>query len=298
MPTYITVNGSVLSYTGMIFPCNILDISDPASPVFASSYKLPIMTSDLAVNGNYAYTGNNGFRVFDITDKSHPVQVGYDSTDGAIVRLAGDKAVFIRESMTANNPVMIMDISDPTQPGFLGQYMAPVMTNDLEVRDHYAFVACWWDGFRVVDFQDPANPVLVAHKMGWFQNAVPGVDFCYVQALDIEGNYIYLIDYEPFAAEDTRGLYILDISDPVSPVFVSRFTDFISGGYDIDVVGDYAYIADMNGGVEVIDVTDKQAPVAHGYISLPDGANAIKVTENQAFVADYINGGVQVVDVT
>jgi hypothetical protein len=296
--SYITVHGSVLSYTGMTFPCNILDISDPASPVFASSYKLPIFTSDLEVNGNYAYTGNNGFRVFDITDKSHPVQVGYDSTDGAIARLAGDKAVFIRESMTANNPVMIMDVSDPAQPGLLGQYMAPVMTNDLEVRDHFAFVACWWDGFRVVDFQDPANPVLVAHKMGWVQNAVPGVDFCYVQALDIEGNYIYLIDYEPFPAEDTRGLYILDITDPVNPVFVSRFTDFISGGYDIDVVGDFAYVADMNGGVEVIDVTDKQAPVARGYISLPDGANAIKAAENHAFVADYINGGVQVVNVT
>jgi len=295
---YITVNGSVLSYTGMTFPCNILDISDPASPVFASSYKLPIFTSDLEVNGNYAYTGNNGFRVFDITDKSHPVQVGYDSTDGAIVRLAGDKAVFIRESMTANNPVMVMDVSDPAQPGLIGQYMSPVMTNDLEVRDHYAFVACWWDGFRVVDFQDPANPVLVAHEMGWFQGAVPGVDFCYVQALDIEGDYIYLIDYWPFTAEDTRGLYILDISDPVNPVFVSRFTDFISGGYDIDVIGDVVYVADMNGGVEVIDVTDKQAPVARGYVSLPDGANAIKAVGNHAFVADYINGGVQAVNAT
>jgi hypothetical protein len=295
---YLAVNGSVLAYTGMIFPCNILDISDPVSPVFASSYKLPISTMDLEVNGNYAYTGNNGFRVFDISDKTRPVQVGYDSTDGAIVRLAGDEAVFIRESMTANNPVMIMNVSDPANPGFLGQYMAPVMTNDLEVRDHYAFVACWWDGFRVVDFQDPANPVLVAHKMGWFTNAVPGVDYCYVQALDIEGSYIYLIDYLPFPAEDTRGLYILDITDPANPVFVSRYNGLVSGGYDLDVVGNYAYIADMNGGVEVIDVTNKLSPVALGYVSLPDVANAIKVKENQAFVASYINGGVQVVDVS
>jgi hypothetical protein len=294
---YIAVNGSVLSYTGMIFPCNILDISDPVSPAFASSYDLPISTMDLSVKDNYAYTGNNGFRVFDITDKSHPVQVGYDSTDGAIVRPAGDLAVYIRESMTANNPVMVMDISDPANPGFLGQYMAPVMTNDLEVKDHYAFVACWWDGFRVVDFQDPSNPLLVAHKMGWFTNAIPGVDYCYVQALDIEGDYIYLIDYLPFPAEDTRGLYIFDISDPVNPIFISRYNGLVSGGYDIDVVGNYAYIADMNGGAEVIDVTSKLAPVALGYVPLPDVGNAIKVKEDHVFVAAYINGGVQVVNV-
>ena len=295
---FITAHGSVLAYTGSNFPCTILDLTDPAAPTLASSYTLPVMTIDVEVNGNYAYTGNNGFRVFDITDQARPVQVGYDATDGAIVRLAGDKAVYIRESMSANNPVMIMDVSDPALPGFVGQYMSPVMTNDLEVRDHYAFVACWWDGLRVVDFQDPGTPVLVAHKMGWFQNAVPGVDFCYVQALDIDGNYIYLMDYGPFSGEDTRGLYILDITDPENPVFVSRFTDFTSGGYDIDAVGNFVYVADMYGGLEVIDVTDKLAPVARGYVSLPDVANSVKVSENQAFVAAYINGGVQAVDVT
>ena len=58
------------------------------------------------------------------------------------------------------------------------------------------------------------------------------------------------------------------------------------------------YIADNYGGLEIIDVTDKTNPVVCGYIGLPDGANYVKVTENMAFLADYINGGVQVVDVS
>jgi hypothetical protein len=149
----------------------------------------------------------------------------------------------------------------------------------------------------VVDFQDPADPVMVARKMFWFQNAIPGVDYCYVQALDIEGNYLYLIDYQPFSNEDTRGLYIWDITDPVNPVFVSRFTDFQSGGYDIDASGNFVYIADMYGGLEVIDVTNKTTPVKRGYVALPDGANSVCVKSNHAVVADYINGGVQVVNV-
>lgn len=191
-----------------------------------------------------------------------------------------------------------MDISNPFAPSKSGQYMAPVMTNDLAIKEHNAFIACWWDGFRVIDFQDPANPVLVAHKFGWFNGAVPGEEFCYVQALDWEGNYLYLIDYGPFGDQDTRGLYIFDISDPANPVKISRYTGLISKGYDIDVVDDFAYIADWNGGMEVIDITLKQSPVARGYISLPDAPWSIDVHENHAFLADYINGGVQVVNVT
>jgi hypothetical protein len=294
----ISTGGNTLAFTGSSLPCTILDISVPTAPVFASTWKLPILTSDIYVDGNYAYTGNNGFRVFDISDKTHPVQVGYNTTDGSIVRTAGTKAVFIRESMTSNNPVMVMDITDPANPSLLGQYNSPVMTNDLEVRDNLAYVSCWWDGVRIVNIQDPAAPALVAHTMGWTSGGTPGVTYCYAQAIDVEGNYLYIIDYGPFTAEDTRGLYILDISDPVHPVLVKHFTGFISYGYDLDAVGNFVYIADNYGGVEVIDVTDKSNPVTRGYISLPDGANAIRVAENHAFVADYINGGVQVVDVS
>jgi len=295
---YVTGNGQVVAYSGSSLPCTILTISDPSNPLLACTYPLPISTRDIAVSGNYAYSASNGFRVYDISDKTHPVQVGYDSNDGALIGLAGENAVYIRESMTANNPVMIMDISNPANPSKVGQYMAPVMTNDLAIKEHNAFIACWWDGFRVVDFQDPANPVLAAHKFGWFTGAVPGEDFCYVQALDWAGDYLYLIDYGPFEAEDTRGLYIFDISDPVNPVKISRYTGFISKGHDIKVVGDFAYLADWDGGMEVVDVSNKQSPQARGYIALPDAAWSLAVQENHAFIADYINGGVQIVNVT
>lgn len=295
---YIAGNGSMVGYSGGGYPCKILDISNPVNPVLACTYDLPLSSQDVQIRGNYAYTGNNGFRVFDITDKSRPVQVGYDSTDGAIIRLTGDKAVFIRASMTANNPVMIMDISDPLHPGFIGQYMAPVMTWDLDLKDQLAYVACWWDGVRSVDFTDPANPVLFKHFFGWYNGAVPGTDYCYVQALDVVGNYLYLIDYGPFESEDTRGLYIFDISDPANPVLLSRYTGMLSKPKDIAVMGDFAYLADEYGGMEVIDVTLKQSPVARGYVSLPDAPTAITVTENHAFLSAYINGGIQVVNVS
>lgn len=295
---YLASGGNVLAFTGGSYPCTILNISTPAAPTFASSYSMPVFTSDIHVAGNFAYTGNNGLRVFDISDQNNPIQVGYNPIDGSIVRTTGNKAVYIRESMTSNNPVMMIDIADPTNPIFLGQYNSPVMTNDLEIKDHYAVVSCWWDGIRIIDFTNPANPVLVAHKMGWTSGGTAGVTYCYSQAIDIEGNYLYIIDYGPFGEEDTKGLYILDISDITNPVLIKRFAELQSYGYDLDAVGDYVYIADNFGGVEVIDVTDKNNPIIRGYVTLPDGANSIRVKEDNAFVADYINGGVQAVDVS
>lgn len=295
---YIAASGNSMAFTGSNMLCTILDLTVPASPVLAATYSLPNFIGDMHVNGNYAYTGNNGFRVFDVTDKTNPVQIGYNVTDGSIVRTAGNHAVYIRESMTSNNPVMVMDITDPTNPALLGQYNSPVMTNDLEVRDNYAFVSCWWDGIRIVNFADPSNPTLVSHAMGFASGGTPGVTYCYAQALDVDGNYLYIIDYGPFTEEDTKGLYILDISDVSNPVLVKRFTGIQSYGYDLDAVGNFVYIADNYGGMEVIDVTDKENPVQRGYCSLPDGSNSVTVTENMAFVADYIRGGIQVVDVS
>ena len=295
---YIAAAGNSIGFTGSNMACTILDISVPTQPMLGNIFPIPNFISDIYVDGNYAYTGNNGFRVFDITDKTNPIQVGYNVTDGSIVRTIDTKAVYIRESMTSNNPVMVMDISDPTNPSLLGQYNSPVMTNDLEIKDHYAFVSCWWDGLRIIDFEDATNPVLVSHSMGWTSGGIPGVTFCYSQALDLEGNYLYILDYGPFTEEDTRGLYIMDVSDISNPILIKRFTDFSSYGYDLHVVENFVYIADNYGGMEIIDVTDKNNPVLRGYCVLPDGANSVHVTQNMAFVADYINGGVQVIDVS
>jgi len=295
---WLAGNGNVVAYTGSSFPCNILDISNPASPVLASTFDIPVSTIDVAVRDQYAYSASRGFRVYDISDKTRPVQVGYDSNDGGLLDLAGNTAVYIRESMTANNPVMLMNISDPENPFKEGQYMAPVMTNDIAILDHYAFIACWWDGFRVIDFQNPAAPALVAHKFGWTgSSSIPGVDFCYVQALDIEGNYLYLLDYQPFTNEDTKGLYIFDISDPENPVKLSRYPVLMSSGYDLTAHGNFVYVADQNGGMEIIDVSDVQFPVTRSYITLPDVGWSIDYAEDHVFVACYINGGVQVVNV-
>jgi hypothetical protein len=296
--TYLAGSGDAIGATGGTEGCLILDVSDPLQPSEASAWPLAGFTYELEVAGNFGYTGSNGFRVFDLSDISNPVQIGYHEAAGSLVAVKDTIAVYIPKSMTANNPVHIMDISDPYHPEKVGQYMAPVMTYDLALKDNYAFVACWWDGFRVIDFSNPTAPSLKAHKFGWYNGAVPGVDFCYVQALDIYGNYLYLADYQPFAEEDTKGLYVFDISDPTNPQFLSRYATLMSSAQEIRAWGNYVYVADGNGGMEVIDVSDPYLPFTAGYCSLPDGATGVDISWPFVYVSNYILGGVQVVDAT
>lgn len=296
--TYLAGGGDVLGATGGTEGCLILDISDPLQPLDAFEWPLAGFLYQLTVDGNYGYTGSNGFRVFDLSDKTKPEQIGYDPTPGSLVAISDTLAIYIPKSMTANNPVNVMNISNPVQPEKIGQYMAPVMTVDLALKGNYAFVGCWWDGFRVIDFSNPQSPVLKAHKLGWFSGAIPGVDYCYVQALDIYGDYLFLVDYLPFENEDTKGLYIFNISDPENPEFISRYAGLTSAGQDLRAIGDYVYVADGNGGMEVINVSDPSLPYTVGYCSLPDGATGIDVSWPFIFVSDYILGGVQVIDAT
>lgn len=295
--TYIAGKNNTVYATGGTEGVLFLDVTEPSAPAVASAYPLPSSTWDFAVSGNYAYSGSNGFRVYDISDKNHPVQVGYNETPGDLVKVTGDLAIYCRKSMGSSNKVNIMDISDPANPEYIAHYMAPVMTYDISLKGNYAFIACWWDGFRVVDFSNPETPVLAAHEMGWVNGGVPGVEWCYVQALDVDGNYLYVVDYGPFEDEDTKGVYIFDITDPTNPVFISRLPEYTGKAYDINASDGYAYLADSQAGFNVINCNDPANASEIAYLPLGDASWAVDVFGNYAFVANYINEGVQVINI-
>lgn len=278
---------------------SVLDVTDSSAVQYVSGFEIPGFVEDVSVSGNYAYTGSNGFRVIDISDSTHPVQIGYSDIDGSLVEAANNSLVlYCPYSMTASNTVHVMDVSNPANPINLSSYTSPVMTWDLVVRDSLAFVACWWDGVRILNFEDPNNLHLIAHTMGWQSGGIPGVDYCYAQAVDVEGNYLYIVDYGLFPGEDTYGLYIIDISNPADPNLINRFQNITSYPQDVKVKDSKVYIADGYGGVEVVDVSDPLNPSVIGYVDLIDGSTGITLEGNYAYVSEYILGGLQVVDIS
>ena len=68
------------------------------------------------------------------------------------------------------------------------------------------------------------------------------------------------------------------------------------GARDVEVLGGYAYVADGQAGLQVIDVTDPSNPTIVGGVDT-GFASGVAVSGNFAFVADY-SSGLQVLDIT
>ncbi len=292
----VNSNFAFLSFSSQF---TVLDISDSSAITYTAGFEMPGFVSQVTASGNYLYTGSNGFRVIDISDTTHPVQAGYIDLYGDLTAMVTDSlVVYCPLSMSASNNVYTIDVSDPTNPQVLDNFTCPVMTVDLAIKDNIAFVACWWDGVRIFDISDPSNIVQLSHTMGWTSGGVPGETYCYAQAIAVEGNYLYIVDYGPFTEEDTYGLYIIDISDPSTPVLVNRYQGIAGHPVDATVKKSVLYSADGYGGVEAIDVSDPLNPLSLAYVTLPDGATGITADSNFAYASNYILGGVEVLDIT
>ena len=275
----------------------IFDVSVPGQLELSLQAGLPGSISDIAIKGNYAFTGSNGIRAFDMTDKKAPQQVAFIESNANLFDIADDIAVAIPESMGSGNRLSMLDISDPENLYEMGYFNNMLLTQEAIIHGDYVYVGGWWNGFIVLDISDPSSPSYVTKVFNWYEGAIPGEEWCYVSDLALEGDYLYLIDYGPFEDDDTKGLYIFDVSDPENPEFVSRYEQQSQQSWRIKVKYNYVYLADAYGGIEVIDVSDPYSPQPVAYQELMDVAYNLDVSNGYAYAACYILGGVQAVNV-
>ncbi|MBN2028852.1 hypothetical protein JW824_01275, partial [bacterium] len=136
------------------------------------------------------------------------------------------------------------------------------------------------DTLVIADFSDPSDPVVLS-KMS--------LSFITIYDIAISGIYVY-------AVSGPDGLYIIDASNPSTPIEVSHY-ETEHWAYGVDVSGDYVYIADGYSGLRVIDVSDPTSPEVVGFFDTEDRAQDVVVSGNYAYVADRY-GGLRVIDVS
>ncbi|GCL41287.1 DUF4347 domain-containing protein [Dolichospermum planctonicum] len=108
----------------------------------------------------------------------------------------------------------------------------------------------------------------------------------YANAVTVVGNYAY-------AVGDT--LDIIDISNPAIPVVKGSYK--ISNGRGVQVVGNYAYVADGNSGLQIIDISNPTTPTLKGNYDTSGWARGVQVVGNYAYVADS-GSGLQIIDIS
>lgn len=175
----------------------------------------------------------------------------------------------------------------------VGSYATANPAEGVAILDKYAYVigSSYEDGANdyiafldIVDITNPFSPKLTGRFGG-------GLDS---RAFDVavSGKYAYVAT--------TRGLYIVDISNPSSPTGVSK-VDNTYDATDVSISGYYAYVIinsgdfdDQKGYLEIVDISNPVSPRIVGSYETDSLAESISLSGKYAYITT--GNGVMIVD--
>ena len=257
----------------------IVNVSNPASPVRVGEYDTPGYAHGVAVSGNYAYVADDycGLQIINVSNPASPTLAStYDSPGTAFgVAISGNYA-YVADDFAG---VEVLNVSNPASPSLAGAYDTPGYAHGIAISGNYAYVADDDPGMQVLNISNPAAPSLA----GTYNTT--GIAL----GVSVVGNYAYVADYD-------YGLQVISIANPASPTKVGTYD---TNGYAQGVAasGSYVYVADYSDGMQIINVSTPASPTLAGGLDTSGYAISVAVYGNRAYVADY-NYGLRVIDIT
>ncbi len=262
----------------------VFDISDPTAPTQVTRIRRTvegsgaIPYSDVRIKDNIAYFAAGSLDCIDIWDltqidaASHLAQFlpGDDDPTCTVTDLVIEGNTLYAAG--GNIGLLILDISNPSEPSKLGHFALQdpenpldyFRSNGIELRDNLAYVTFGNEGLYILDVSNPANPIEKSH-----------ID------LDCNANTIRLRnDYAFVACRDTwdaGSMKIVNIADKENP---SELRELMLSDSPWDMLMDdhNLYIADLEAGVKVYSISDLTMPTLQGMFSYPAFNDAIAVT--------------------
>jgi hypothetical protein len=260
-----------------------------------------------------------GTHLYDVSDPANPEYLSTFQVLPAGVHnahLVDDTLYVAKEAPFDESALIIVDVSDPTDPTELSRWVLEdvhpeldSVTNfihDVYVQDDYAYLAYWDAGTRVLDVSDPAEPVEVS-SFGETEDADKGDDgnpwdrvysspgnAHYVQPSP-DGDHVY-VGAETYAGE-SGGIRVFDVTDFDSPQQVAEIEAedrnngiFADTSHNFDVTSNRLYTAWYNAGTRVYDITDPANP-EQTYEYDPDGSSFWTAVRARGFVVVSDIGG-------
>jgi hypothetical protein len=234
--------------------------------------------------------------------------------DGSGAKLAED-TVFVRGGEISGLDFVVTRASvQLIEVGFSDELGSP---HDVFVSGNYAYIADSFNGLRVVNVSDPANPQQVGSFDPPGSRRAQGVYFSDPYLYVADGLGLLILDvsdptapfevgfYHPpgfavkvyplggyaFVADREGGLRIANVSDPANPKHVSNY--FEAGSVhvlDVFVSGSYAYVAMGGLGLRIVDISDPANPQEVGFSDTEGVAEAVQVSGSYAYLADGEDG--------
>jgi len=255
----------------------VYDVSDPAQPTSIAKTNDVGIATGITLSGNYAYLANgpDGLRIYDISSPTNPINVGhFASTNSSARASAVDIQGHYAYVAYGADGLRVFDISDPANPAGIGQ-AKDGGAEYVAVSGNYACVTSPNVNytFRIYDVTDPANPTNV-YRSG----------FGYAFAVAMSGNRAYV------QREDLGTISIYDLSDPRTPVELSR--NHVPGSCCTGAAlsNDYFFLANSNDGLRVLNVANPTNVVEVGHANDALRATAVAVSGSYVYLANNSDG--------
>jgi len=270
---------------------HIVNVSKPKDPDYKKGIALA-GASDIAVSGDYLYMTlqSSGMAILDISSPENTILTSLFAAEGVATSVRVDGSFAFISYNTIG--IRALDITSKTEP-----FHDPAWTYDvtggsslgLFHDENYIFCANDQFGLQKVDITDKSNmQPLISHN-----TAADAI------AIDVSSNYIYALDKNIDDSPDKEGLRIHQINTAnKTTVFTNKsFTATPGTASDIDVAGDFAYLADGLKGLQVVNIIDKTSPEIIGNYDTSGNACGIFIDGNYAYVADG-EQGIVIIDIT
>ncbi len=321
------------AYVGHMAPphgTSIVDVSDPASPRLVSQVTVPgdIHSHKVRVTGEFMLMNYErfppadasraravGLKIFDISDRARPREVGFFPTYGRGVHrfdLQGRHAFVSTEwEGFRSNILAILDISNPPRPSLVGRWWLPGQDGAAHEPapggEHYwmhlalargdrAYAACGRAGAVIVDVSDLRHPVTLG-AAAWNPPYVPPTHtFLPVPHLIRNRRFAVVTDEDVTddVLEDPPAfMWVLDITDERRPVPVSTYQADPDGlaapgrrfgahqPWEHIRSDNIVFLAWFSGGVRAVDISNPYAPREVGYyVPAPPGGQAVPQTND------------------
>ncbi len=288
----------------------ILDIADKSNPKKLAEMPVTGAVASVYVTGDYAYVADSssgedgGLRIVDVSNPASPQQVGFYRTildqDENSTIYGSMSSVFVTGNLAyvGTNDVSgfymsgrldVVDVSNPGSPILKGITSRIGAINDIYVSGNYAYCAAsslskvWFLGWLVIiDISLPASPRDVASLM--FECCSGSA-----RSVQISNGYAYVAHYGNFRGKSIGSIEIVDVSNPGAP---QRRLIYETPGTaeDVFISGNYAYIADGNGGLRMVNISKPYGPYEVAFYETPGKAQAVHAAGGYVYVADDTGG--------
>jgi hypothetical protein len=234
-------------------------------------------------------------------------------------------------SMGLMPQIQFFDVSNPNEINRIGLADAYNDAFGIDVYDNKLYVGCSYSGLNIFDISDFDNVVPLGRytgesggscKTGCVYNIKLDDNLAYVfncgaltpidisdpahpfslscddnvhgRQFDLQGDYAFSVN-----STGTGGSRGIDIADPYNILTLS-YLHYPATSWDIDVEGDYAYIATDSAGLQVTDISDpSNLFIASYYNEIYSGdqiAGTVTTRDNIAFIGD--SHGMRAIDIT